>query len=63
MNEWVATRDRALDFVGTVMAVQTATRLDLKGVEIVLLSDNSNTEVVVAIPLDQKIRHASGERL
>jgi hypothetical protein len=47
---WVVRRDRALNFVGTVMARHAAARMNLKGVEIVLDFDKPNSDVVLNVP-------------
>jgi hypothetical protein len=51
-KHWVASRETALDFVHSTMALNAATRMELKGVEIVLDFGNPKSEVVLAIPDD-----------
>jgi hypothetical protein len=51
-QEWVSLREHALDFVSSVLALDAAVRLHLKGVEIVL--DFGNNEVVLNVPDESK---------
>jgi hypothetical protein len=53
-KEWVASRDKALDFVHSTMALNVATRMDLKEVEIVLDFGERQSEVVLSITADSK---------
>ena len=49
-EQWVPVRQQALDFGGSIIAVDTAARLGLKGVEIVL--DFGHHDVVLTVPDD-----------
>ena len=49
---WVPSRDRALDFVSSILALDAATRMRLKSVEIVL--DFGDKEVVLNVPDESK---------
>ena len=49
-DQWVSRRDRALDFVSSVVAADVATRMGLKRVQIVLSFGNLRPDVVVEIP-------------
>jgi hypothetical protein len=51
-QEWVPARDRALDFVSSVLALDAATRMKLKGIEIVL--DFGSNEIVLNVPDESK---------
>ena len=48
-QSWVRGRDRALDFVSSVMALDVATRLDLKDVEIVLDFGDPRSDVILNV--------------
>jgi hypothetical protein len=47
-QQWVPVRTQALDFGGSVMAVDVADQMGLKGIEIVL--DFGHREVVLPVP-------------
>ena len=47
-KQWVPARTQALDFAGSIIAVEAAERMGLKGVEIVL--DFGNRDVVLQVP-------------
>ena len=47
-ERWVPVRDEALDFAGSVIAVDAVARMGLKDVEIVL--DFGNRDVVLRVP-------------
>ena len=51
-QHWVASRDRALDFVHSTMALNAATRMDLKRIEIVLDFGNPKSEIILNVPDD-----------
>jgi hypothetical protein len=48
-QSWVRGRDHALDFVSSVMALDVATRLDLKDVEIVLDFGDPRSDVILNV--------------
>ena len=47
-QQWVPARTQALDFAGSILAVEAAERMGLKGVEIVL--DFGSREVALKVP-------------
>ena len=47
-QQWVPARTQALDFAGSILAVEAAERMGLKGVESVL--DFGSREVVLKVP-------------
>ena len=57
-KNWVGSRESALDFVHSSMALNAATRMELKGIEIVLDFGNPKSEVVLNVPDDTEIRSA-----
>lgn len=53
-RHWVASREQALDFVHSTMALNAATRMDLKHIEIVLDFGNPKSEVVLKVSDESK---------
>jgi hypothetical protein len=53
-DSWVAPRERALDFVSSVVALDVATRMDLKNIEIVLDFGNPRSDVILNVPESSK---------
>lgn len=53
-QQWVPARDKGLDFVSSVMALNVATRMKLTDIEIVLDFGDSSPEVVLDVPEDSK---------
>lgn len=56
-QQWVPVRTQAIDFVGSILAVDAAARMGLKGFEIVL--DFGNRDVVLRIPDEATSAHAA----
>ena len=50
----MATREEALDFGSSVIALDVATRMGLKGIEIVLDFGNPKSDVVLNVPDNSK---------
>ena len=48
-QSWVPSRDVALDFVSSVMALDVATRMDLKEIEIVLDFGDPRSDIVLNV--------------
>jgi hypothetical protein len=48
-QSWVPARESALDFVSSVMALDVATRMDLKDIEIVLDCGDPRSDVILNI--------------
>jgi hypothetical protein len=48
-QSWVPARDSALDFVSSVMALDVATRMDLRGIEIVLDFGDPRSDVILNV--------------
>ena len=53
-NRWVSDRQEALNFVSSIMAFNTATRMRLDDIEIVLDFSGHGTDVVLNVPDNSK---------
>ena len=56
-QQWVPVRTEAIDFADSVLAVDAAAQMGLKGIEIVL--DFGHREVVLRVPDEQTSAHAA----
>jgi hypothetical protein len=56
-QQWVPVRTEAIDFAGSVLAVDAAARMGLKGIEIVL--DFGHRDVVLRVPDEETSAHAA----
>ena len=56
-QQWVPVRTQAINFVGSIMAVDAAAQMGLKGIEIVL--DFGHRDVVLRVPDEGISAHAS----
>ncbi len=56
-QQWVPARTEAIDFAGSVLAVDVAAQLGLKGIEIVL--DFGHRDVVLRVPDEEMSAHAA----
>ena len=56
-HQWVPVRSHAIDFAGSVLAVDAAAQMGLKGIEIVL--DFGHREVVLRVPNEETSAHAA----
>lgn len=61
-KRWVASREEVLDFVHSTMALNAATRMELKEIEIVLDFGNPQSEVVLNVPSDGRASQAERRR-
>jgi hypothetical protein len=59
-NRWVSDRQDALNFVSSIMALNTATRMQLDDIEIVLDFSGRGSDVVLDVPNNSKNAPHSG---
>lgn len=56
-QQWVPVRTEAIDFAGSVTAVDAAARMGLKGIEIVL--DFGHRDVILRVPDEETSTHGA----
>jgi hypothetical protein len=56
-QQWVPVRTHAIDFAGSVLAVDAAAQMGLKGIEIVL--DFGHRDVVLKVPDEETSAHVA----